>query len=173
MLNAVTALEGLLPILPVEAVRQQVITARQVLVQAAVLAEAPSLSAAAAGGPAEETQPSLLVDMLLSPLHHPLATPQLRDRLAGLLLQVQPFHTVPTAVFCWHQAEWEHALTSLSFRLYSARLTDSQFGCGMSSVRPFFPARRYLLLLANFVHRPLNCLKSRQDNDVGICRHPR
>ncbi|KAL0031838.1 hypothetical protein WJX79_010539 [Trebouxia sp. C0005] len=87
MLNAVTALEGLLPILPVEAVRQQVIKARQVLVQAAMLAEAPSLSAAAAGGPAEETQPSLLVDMLLSPLHHPLATPQLRDRLAGLLLQ--------------------------------------------------------------------------------------
>lgn len=87
MLNAVTALEGLLPILPVEAVRQQVIKARQVLVQAAMLAEAASLSAAAAGGPAEETQPSLLVDMLLSPLHHPLATPQLRDRLAGLLLQ--------------------------------------------------------------------------------------
>ncbi|DBB03865.1 TPA: Spectrin beta chain, non-erythrocytic 5 [Trebouxia sp. C0004] len=87
MLNAVTALEGLLPSLPVEAVRQQVIKARQVLVQAAMLAEAPSLSAAAAGGPAEETQPSLLVDMLLSPLHHPLATPQLRDRLAGLLLQ--------------------------------------------------------------------------------------
>ncbi len=96
MLNAVTALEGLLPILPVEAVRQQVIKARQVLVQAAMLAEAPSLSAAAAGGPAEETQPSLLVDMLLSPLHHPLATPQLRDRLAGLLLQVQTSHTLPT-----------------------------------------------------------------------------
>ena len=58
------------------------------MVQAAMLAEAPSLSAAAAGGPAEETQPSLLADMLLSPLQHPLATPQLRDRLAGLLLQV-------------------------------------------------------------------------------------
>ena len=97
MLNAVTALEGLLPILPVEAVRQQVIKARQVLVQAAMLAEAPSLSAAAAGGPAEETQPSLLVDMLLSPLHHPLATPQLRDRLAGLLLQVQ---TSPHTSYC-------------------------------------------------------------------------
>ena len=102
MLNAVTALEGLLPILPVEAVRQQVIKARQVLVQAAMLAEAASLSAAAAGGPAEETQPSLLVDMLLSPLHHPLATPQLRDRLAGLLLQVQTPPTPLTAVFCWH-----------------------------------------------------------------------
>ena len=88
MLNAVTALEGLLPILPAEAVRQQMIKARQVVVQAAMLAEAPSLSAAAAGGPAEETQPSLLADMLLSPLHHPLATPQLRDRLAALLLQV-------------------------------------------------------------------------------------
>jgi len=95
MLNAVTALEGLLPILPVEAVRQQVIKARQVLVQAAMLAEAPSLSAAAAGGPAEETQPSLLVDMLLS-----------------LLLQVQPFHALLTAMFCWHQAEWEQALAS-------------------------------------------------------------
>ncbi len=89
MLNAITALEGLLPILPAEAVRQQVVKARQVVVQAAMLAEAPSLSAAAAGGPAEETQPSLLVDMLLSPLQHPLATPQLRDRLAGLLLQVR------------------------------------------------------------------------------------
>ena len=50
MLNAVTALEGLLPILPKEAVRQQVIRARQVVVQAAVLVEAPSLSSAAAGG---------------------------------------------------------------------------------------------------------------------------
>ena len=89
MLNAVTALEGLLPILPAEAIRQQMVKARQVVVQAAMLAEAPSLSAAAAGGPAEETQPSLLADMLLSPLHHPLATPQLRDRLAALLLQVQ------------------------------------------------------------------------------------
>lgn len=88
MLNAVTALEGLLPILPGEAVRQQVVRARQVVVQPALLAEAPSLSAAAAGGPAEETQPSLLADMLLNPLHHPLATPQLRDRLAALLLQV-------------------------------------------------------------------------------------
>ena len=88
MLNAVTAMEGLLPILPAEAIRQHLIRPRQVLVQAAMLAEAPSLSAAAAGGPAEETQPSLLVDMLLSPLHHPLATHQLRDRLAGLLLQV-------------------------------------------------------------------------------------
>ena len=88
MLNAVTALEGLLPILPAEAVRQQVVRARQVFVQPAMLAEAPSLSAAAAGGPAEETQPSLLADMLLNPLHHPLATPQLRDRLAALLLQV-------------------------------------------------------------------------------------
>ena len=90
MLNAVTALEGLLPILPAEAVRQQMVRARQVVVpvQAAMLAEAPSLSAAAAGAPAEETQPSLLADMLLNPLHHPLATPQLRDRLAALLLQV-------------------------------------------------------------------------------------
>ena len=88
MLNAVTALEGLLPLLPGEAVRQQVIRARQVLVQAPLLAEAPSLSAAAAGGPAEETQPSLLVDMLVAPRQHPLATPQLRDRLAALLLQV-------------------------------------------------------------------------------------
>lgn len=88
MLNAVTALEGLLPILPAEAVRQQMVEARQVVVQAPLLAEAPSLSAAAAGGPIEETQPSLLADMLLNPLHHPLATPQLRDRLAALLLQV-------------------------------------------------------------------------------------
>ncbi len=144
MLNAVTALEGLLPILPVEAVRQQVIKARQVLVQAAMLAEAPSLSAAAAGGPAEETQPSLLVDMLLSPLHHPLATPQLRDRLAGLLLQVQPSHMLATAVFCWYQAEWEHALTSLYSTLYSAKLAGSQSGCGRFSVRPVVKARRYL-----------------------------
>lgn len=88
MLNAVTALEGLLPILPGEAVRQQVVRARQVVVQPALLAEAPSLSAAAAGGPAEETQPSLLADMLLNPLNHPGANPQLRDRLAAFLLQV-------------------------------------------------------------------------------------
>lgn len=91
MLNAVTTLEGLLPILPPDAIRQQMIRARQVVVQAATLAEAPSLSAAAAGGPTEETQPSLLADMLLSPLHHPHATPQLRDRLAALLLQVHPY----------------------------------------------------------------------------------
>lgn len=88
MLNAVTALEGLLPLLPPESVHEHIVKARQVVVQAAVLAEAPSMSAAAAGGPAQETQPSLLVDMLLNPLNHPPATPQLRNRLAALLLQV-------------------------------------------------------------------------------------
>ena len=89
MLHAVTALEGLLPLLPPESVHEHVVKPRQVLVHTAVLAEAPSMSAAAAGGPAQETQPSLLVDMLLTPLQHPPATPQLRNRLAALLLQVR------------------------------------------------------------------------------------
>lgn len=92
MLHAVTTLEGLLLLLPPESVYEHIVRPRQVLVQPAVLAEAPSLSAAAAGGPAQETQPSLLVDMLLSPLQHPPATPQLRNRLAALLLQVGPYH---------------------------------------------------------------------------------
>ena len=90
MLHAVTALEGLLPLLPPESVHEHVVKPRQVLIHTAVLlAEAPSMSAAAAGGPAQETQPSLLVDMLLTPLQHPPATPQLRNRLAALLLQVR------------------------------------------------------------------------------------
>lgn len=88
MLHAVTALEGLLPLLPSESIHEHIVKPRQVLVHSAVLAEAPSLSAAAGGGPTQETQPSLLVDMLLNPLHHPFSTPQLRNRLAALLMQV-------------------------------------------------------------------------------------
>ena len=102
MLHAVTALEGLLPLLPPESVHEHVVKPRQVLIHTAVLlAEAPSMSAAAAGGPAQETQPSLLVDMLLTPLQHPPATPQLRNRLAALLLQV---HTPCCA--CSSAAVW-------------------------------------------------------------------
>ena len=90
MLHAVTALEGLLPLLPPDSILDNIVKPRQVLVHTAVLAEAPSMSAAAGGGPTQETQPSLLVDMLLNPLHHPPATPQLRNRLAALLMQVGP-----------------------------------------------------------------------------------
>lgn len=96
MLHAVTALEGLLLLLPPESVHEHVVKPRLVLVQPSVLAEAPSMSAAAAGGPAQETQPSLLVDMLLNPLQHPPATPQLRNRLAALLLQVVFYRCVLT-----------------------------------------------------------------------------
>ena len=70
MLSAITALEGLLPLLPPEAVLVHVI--------------GPTLSPDGA-----HTAPTVPVQLLLAPDVHTLASPQLLNRVAGLLLQVR------------------------------------------------------------------------------------
>jgi hypothetical protein len=67
MLAAVTALEGLLPLLPAAA-------ALEAFVQRGVAGES--------------AEPSVPVKLLLAPDLHPAATPQLLNRIAGLVLQV-------------------------------------------------------------------------------------
>ena len=70
MLGAITALEGLLPVLPPEAVLTHVL--------------GPTLSPDGL-----DTKPTVPVQLLLAPDVHTLASPQLLNRVAGLLLQVR------------------------------------------------------------------------------------
>ena len=86
MQNALTALEGLLPVLPQAALLKRLVRPRRV--PATVLAAAASISAVAAGTPTDEVRPAVLAEMLLQPLQHPLVSPQLRNRVAALLLRV-------------------------------------------------------------------------------------
>ena len=97
MQNALTALEGLLPVLPQAALLKRLVRPRRV--PATVLAAAASISAVAAGTPTDEVRPAVLAEMLLQPLQHPLGrqrqrqrerlvSPQLRNRVAALLLRV-------------------------------------------------------------------------------------
>ena len=86
MQNALTALEGLLPVLPQAALLKRLVRPRRV--PATVLAAAASISAVAAGTPTDEVRPAVLAEMLIQPLQHPLVSPQLRNRVAALLLRV-------------------------------------------------------------------------------------
>ena len=70
MLSAITALEGILPLLPPNAVLAHVI--------------GPTLSPDGL-----HTVPTVPVQLLLAPDVHTLASPQLLNRVAGILLQVQ------------------------------------------------------------------------------------
>lgn len=70
MLSAITALEGLLPLLPPNAVLVHVI--------------GPTLSPDGL-----HTVPTVPVQLLLAPDVHTLASPQLLNRVAGLLLQAR------------------------------------------------------------------------------------
>ena len=70
MLSAITALEGILPLLPPNAVLVHVI--------------GPTLSPDGL-----HTVPTVPVQLLLAPDVHTLASPQLLNRVAGILLQVQ------------------------------------------------------------------------------------
>ncbi len=69
MLGALTALEGLLPVLPPAIVISQLM--------------GPTMSA-----DGEQTAPTVPVQLLLAPDVHSLASPQILNRVAGLLLQV-------------------------------------------------------------------------------------
>ena len=75
MLGALTALEGMLPVLPPAVVLSQLM--------------GPTMSA---GG--EQTAPTVPMQLLLAPDVHSLASPQILNRVAGLLLQVTILCTV-------------------------------------------------------------------------------
>ena len=82
MLNALTSLEGLLPVLAQEAILQPLLCARP-LPAAAVATPA----AAAAQLAPDRLLPAPLLGPLLCP--QPGVAPQLRNRVAGLVLQVR------------------------------------------------------------------------------------
>ena len=72
MLGALTALEGLLPVLPPAVVLSQLI--------------GPTVSP---DGTDEQSSPTVPVQLLLAPDVHSLASPQILNRVAGLLLQAR------------------------------------------------------------------------------------
>ncbi len=85
MLGALTALEGVLPVLAPSDVLSQLI--------------GPSISPR---GDGEQSAPTVPVQLLLAPDVHRLASPQMLNRVAGLLVQVQVpiWRTVITPCQC-------------------------------------------------------------------------
>ncbi|KAK9824404.1 hypothetical protein WJX72_010051 [[Myrmecia] bisecta] len=81
MLNAIAALEGMLPMLPAASLLSTLVSSRLV----------PGT---------EELLPSRLVALLLYPRHHPLLTSQLLNRIAGLLLQASKLAGNEQALAC-------------------------------------------------------------------------
>ena len=106
MLGALTALEGLLPVLAPGVVLSQLI--------------GPSTSARGHG---EHSAPTVPVQLLLAPDVHRLASPQILNRVAGLLVEVTNFTPADrhNTVLDASHLHWRHEI-----RLCSVSYAGSQ-----------------------------------------------